>query len=272
MQGQDWIGRTRVATDSLTERLVAEYRATFAENLAPDQPLPALHWITCPEIYPPADLGRDAHPRLGLFLPDLGLPRRMWAGGEITYHGELTGGDTITRRSVISDVTLKDGRSGRLGFVALDHAYDAGGALVVEERHNIVYRAEADPTAPAPTLPEAAPWEGARRIEILPNATLLLRYSAMTFNGHRIHYDKAYAMEVEGYGGLVVHGPIQATWMQILAVQMLGRLPAHFAYRGLSPLICDRAAVVEAIEAEGGLKLRVRDLAANVTTMEASAR
>ncbi|WP_394713477.1 MaoC family dehydratase N-terminal domain-containing protein [uncultured Roseibium sp.] len=264
-----WIGFEREACETVTERQVREFRVTLDGFLADENETPGLHWCLAPEIYPPAELGRDGHPRLGLFLPDLGLPRRMWAGGRVSYQRGIRAGDTITRRSTITDIKFKEGRSGKLGFVTLDHSYLCGLELRISEQQNIVYRKDPSPDAPTAQPPQAESWEVIQSIEVLPTSTLLFRYSAMTFNGHRIHYDKAYAIETEGYAGLVVHGPLQSTWMQILAARILKRLPKDFTYRGLSPLICGRPAVVEARETDGKLALRVRDLEANIVTMEA---
>lgn len=269
---QDWIGRKRTAQDLVTARLAHEYRVTTQDIRGGHDLMPGLHWCLAPEIYPAADLGRDGHPKLGLFLPDPGLPRRMWAGGRIRYHRALAVGDAVTRNTEIADIRFKQGRSGRLAFVALDHHYLVAGETRIEERHDIVYRDDPAPGAPQPAPPRVEPWPGAESVEVAPTSTLLLRYSAATFNGHRIHYDLPYATGVEGYGGLVVHGPLQATWMQILATHLMGRLPEEFRYRGLSPLICGRLARVEARSGAEGLELRVRDLEADIVTMEATAR
>lgn len=269
---QDWIGRKRTAQDLVTPRLAREYRVTTQDLRGGHDLMPGLHWCLAPEIHPAEELGRDGHPKLGLFQPDPGLPRRMWAGGRIAYHAALAVGDAVTRETEIADIRFKQGRSGRLAFVALDHRYLVAGETRIEERHDIVYRDDPAPGAPRPAPPKAEAWPGAEAVEVSPNSTLLMRYSAATFNGHRIHYDLPYATGVEGYGGLVVHGPLQAIWMQVLATQLLGHLPAEFSYRGLTPLICDRAAVVEARQGAGGLDLRVRDLEADVVTMQAEAR
>lgn len=267
---ENWVGRQSQASEVVSDRLVAEFRATMDGVACNLDALPGLQWCLTPEIYPPDQLGRDGHPKTGLFLPDLGLPRRMWAGGQISYHGEIAASDSITRLTTIRDIKFKEGRSGRLGFVTLDHVYECGGKTRITETHNIVYRD--DPSADAPVTPQAEHWQPLRSIAITPTPTLLFRYSAITFNGHRIHYDPAYATDTEGYGGLVVHGPLQATWMQILATSILGRLPDDFTYRGLSPLICGRPAQIEAISNTDGLDLRVRDIQANVVTMSAQAR
>ncbi len=268
----NWIGRKREAVETITDRQVHEFRVTMDNVLDTGKDLPGLHWCLAPEIYPPRDLGRDGHPKVGLFLPDLGLPRRMWAGGRLSYHKGVGAGETVTRVSTIRDITFKEGRSGKLGFVTLEHSYECGREVRISEQQNIVYREDPSPDAPAPELPQAEPWEPLRALSVLPTPTLLFRYSAMTFNGHRIHYDKAYAIDTEGYGGLVVHGPLQSTWMQILATALLNRLPEDFSYRGVAPLICNRPAAVEAIETVKGLSLRVRDVDADIVTMVAQAR
>lgn len=274
---QDWIGHARRMEDEITPRLLAGFRATLDAMHCAGGDAPGLHWCLAPDILEPASLGRDGHPRPGLVLPDLGLPRRMWAGGRVWHHAPLAAGDRITRISTVLDITFKEGRTGRLGFVAVEHRYLRGDTLCLHEEQDIVYRPDPGtgtgtrPGTVAPSPPPAPLWEDAqaRVPDITP--TLLFRYSALTFNGHRIHYDQPYATGTEGYGGLVVHGPMQATWMLHLARDLLGRMPASFSYRGLSPLICGRAAVVEARAGAEGLELRVRDQKANVVTMQASA-
>ena len=270
----DWIGREREAVETVSERLVREYRVTMDKVLPAggQGPLPGLHWCLAPEAYAPEYLGRDGHPRVGLFLPDLGLARRMWAGGRLSYKGGLSVGETVTRKTRVKDIQFKTGRSGKLGFLTLEHLYLVQGETRITEDHNIVYRPDPDPDAPAPVPPEAESWEDAEGFEIEPGPTLLFRYSALTFNGHRIHYDLPYATGVEGYEGLVVHGPMQSAWMQCLATDLLGRQPEDFRYRGLSPLICGRKARVEARRSDAGFDLRVRDLTRNVVTMQAQAR
>jgi 3-methylfumaryl-CoA hydratase len=266
-----WIGTARSVTDTLTERLADEFRATMGEMHCQGEETPGLQWILAPDIYPAVELGRDSHPKLGLVLPDLGLPRRMWAGGSITWHGGINTGDQVTRVTVVRDIAFKEGRSGRLGFVTLDHRYSVDGALRVEEVHDIVYRADPDPDQPSPVPPQAPDWGDVEQRNATPDSTLLFRYSAMTFNGHKIHYDHAYATQVEGYAGLVVHGPIQSTWMQHLARDMLGQVPPQFRYRGLSPLTVGTQVAVEGRETDAGIELRVRDLDRNVVTMAATA-
>ncbi|WP_043752307.1 FAS1-like dehydratase domain-containing protein [Methylobacterium nodulans] len=236
-----WIGRTREVEDLVTPRLVAEYRATFAPHLAEvgdgEAPL-ALHWCLAPETPAAGSLGPDGHAAKGGFLPPVPLPRRMWAGGEIETLQPLRLGDRVVRRETVSDVAVKEGRTGALCFVTVRHDYETPRGIAIRERQDIVYREASRPGAPSAAVPRApedpAP-DLAWRIEATP--VLLFRYSAMTFNGHRFHYDFPYATQVEGYAGLVVHGPLQASLLLNLAARLLGRVPARFRYRGLSPLI-----------------------------------
>lgn len=246
----DWIGRTTESEDDITPRLVDSFRAIFDPHLAPvgDGVAPlGIHWCLSPAIASMDQLGRDGHPAKNLSLPPVPLPRRMWAGGELQVLGDLRVGDRVLRTSTIRDVTHKQGRSGELWFVAVGHEYSTDRGLAVRERHDIVYREEARPgngrkdagrgAEPPADGPVDGPVDG---LTVETPETLLFRYSAITFNGHRIHYDLPYATEVEGYEGLVVHGPIQATLLLNLAAASGGSVPSLFAYRGLSPAIAGR--------------------------------
>ena len=239
-----WIGRTREASDLVTPRLMAEFRATLAPHLAPvgeGVAPPALHWCLAPET-PPADaLGPDGHAAKGGFLPPVPLPRRMWAGGRIETLSDLRVGDHVTRTETVRDVAFKEGRSGSLCFVTVAHAVATGRGLAIRERQDIVYREAAS----AQTGTNAAPEHGdpgayAAVWEVPATPTLLFRYSAMTFNGHRFHYDQPYATQVEGYADLVVHGPMQASLLMNLAATLLGSVPSIFSYRGVSPMTANQ--------------------------------
>ncbi|MGO4833442.1 MaoC family dehydratase N-terminal domain-containing protein [Rhizobiaceae sp. 2RAB30] len=231
-----WIGRTETAEDTITPRLVREFRATLGSNALErtDIAPPAIHWCLAPTALPPEKLGRDGHPEKGGFLPPVPLPRRMWAGGRIAFHRPLVESDAVTRTSRITDIAAKSGRSGDLVFVTVEHEFATERGLAVREEQDIVYREDrAAGSAPAPVA-EAA---GAHHVKVEATTTLLFRYSALTFNGHRIHYDVDYARDVESYAGLVVHGPLQATLMLHLAAKLNGGdCPARFSYRGMSPL------------------------------------
>jgi 3-methylfumaryl-CoA hydratase len=239
-----WIGRTREAEEVVTPRLVDAYRATLTPHLAPvdaaEAPL-ALHWCLAPELALTGALGPDGHSLGSGFLPPLPLPRRMWAGGEVETLAALRIGDRVVRRSTIADISLKEGRSGPLCFVTIRHELATGHGVAIRERQDMVYRAAvaagagpARSTAtPAPEAPQRADltW----RVDATP--VLLFRYSALTFNGHRIHYDHPYATGVEGYAGLLVHGPLQATLLLNLAASLGGRAPLRFSYRAIAPLV-----------------------------------
>ena len=187
---------------------------------------------------PPEALGRDGHPRVGGtggLIPDLGLPRRMWAGGQLQFDAPLRVGNPAEKCSVLEKAEHKNGRSGPLAFVTLRHEIWQEGQLCLTEWQDLVYREDPDPQAPKPVPPEARTDERDAR-EAAFSSTLLFRYSALTFNGHRIHYDLDYARDVEGYDGLVVHGPLLAQHLMLLAEEVGGALRS-FAFRASSPLM-----------------------------------
>lgn len=274
-----WIGRTIERTDVLTPRLVREYRATLHPHLASTAGVPpGIFWCLAPEALDKAQLGRDGHPRTGIVLPALPYPRRMWAGGELSFPASLSESMEVARTSIIESISFKSGQSGQLGFVAVRHLYRSAGQLLVDERQDIVYRE--DPAATSRPEGVAAGPQATRRPEptgktllswqVEADPVLLFRFSALTFNGHRIHYDQPYATAVEGYAGLVVHGPLQAALMLNAAAACLGRMPGRFAYRGLAPLICGQPFCVDVREGGGGaLSARVVS-AAGTTTMAAT--
>ncbi len=184
----------------------------------------------------PSDLGRDGHPRVGIdLIPDMGLPRRMWAGGRLHFHTPLRAGAEAERHSVLEKQSLKTGRTGPLGFVTLKHEIWQVGALCVTEWQDLVYREDPVLDEVKPTPPVARRDETERR-EVRFDSTLLFRYSALTFNGHRIHYDLDYARDVEGYGGLVVHGPLLAQLLMLFAEEVIGPL-TRFSFRATAPLL-----------------------------------
>lgn len=190
----------------------------------------------------PSGLGRDGHPKVGGLIPDMGLPRRMWAGGRLRFDRPLRTGSPAEKRSVVEDRARKTGRSGPLGFVTLRHEIWQDGALCLTEWQDLVYRTDPDPSQPAPEPPRARVDEQAAR-GVAFDSTLLFRYSALTFNGHRIHYDRDYARRVEGYAGLVVHGPLLAQLLMLMAQEELGPLAA-FSFRATSALIDDETATL----------------------------
>ncbi|MEP9355576.1 MaoC family dehydratase N-terminal domain-containing protein [Xanthobacter sp. KR7-65] len=253
---KSWIGREDVATDIVGEDLARKYHAMFDAPGAPPTHggvLPRLiHFCLAQPAVPTAGLGVDGHPARGGFLPPVPLPRRMWAGGALTFHGDLRVGDVVRRTSRISDVSLKDGRTGPLCFVTVEHRLEANGILMIEERQDIVYReAESGATGKVPTPAE----QGAFVKPVTAGTPLLFRYSALTFNAHRIHYDRPYATGVEGYPALVVQGPMQAALLCTYAAELRGSPPARFSFRGLSPLFDTDTFALHATADADGLKL-----------------
>ena len=260
---QSWIGREETATDRIDTRLVASFLAALDRDPAGVQdgdeaPL-CIHWCLAPAIVPNCATGPDGHPARGGFLPPVPLPRRMWAGGELRFRAPLKVGDRVTRRSTIEAVELKEGRTGPLCFVTVRHAIGTQAGVAIEERQDIVYREAEVPTAKRATdaTPTDAPPAAALATDGFETSALaLFRYSALTYNGHRIHYDRRYCIEEEGYPGLVVHGPLQATLLCHLAAKTLGHAPSTFAYRGVKPLFDGTGMIVEARRSDGGLALR----------------
>ena len=210
---RQWIGRTETRSELLTPAVVDRFNATFdieAEATDGDIAPAMIHLCLAPSAAPTSALGPDGHPARGGFLPPVPLPRRMWAGGDFSFRGDIRVGETVCRHSTITDVTMKQGRSGALCFVTVEHRISSDDRPVLTERQDIVYRG-ADPAGGAkkPAVPAPAPApHGAHRVTVVPSAPLLFRYSALTFNGHRIHYDAPYVREVESYPGLIVHGPM----------------------------------------------------------------
>lgn len=210
-------------------------------TLGPGDPLPPFfHQIYFWTPRPPDDLGRDGHPKVGGLIPNMGLPRRMWAGGRLAFHAPVLAGIPATKTSRVETAQHKTGRSGQLGFVTLRHDITQDGAPRVTEWQDLVYRADPGPDAPRPVPPQAPPAADATDA-VAFDETVLFRYSALTFNGHRIHYDAAYAREVEGYAGLVVHGPLLAQLLMLMAEAQLGPL-SGFSFRATAPLILGRQA------------------------------
>ena len=240
-----WIGRQETRTDVISPVPVAGLSATLdypAPRATPGEPLPPLwHWLYFLPAAPASAIDRDGHPRRGDFLPPVPLPRRMWAGSDIRFAAPLRVGDEVERVSVIEDVSHKRGRSGELVFVTVLHRLVRGGQLAIEERQHLVYReAGGDRAAPSVRSPAAGPAPGQAQWSRLvqPDPVLLFRYSALTFNSHRIHYDRDYATAGEGYAGLVVQGPLTATLLlDLLERELPGVQLQSFRFRGVRPLL-----------------------------------
>ncbi len=217
----DWVGRSETVHDSFNPTPVLALNATLdhpALLVTAGAPLPPLwHWLYFLPLHRQSEIGADGHAKRGGFLPPVPLPRRMWAGSQFEWHGPLKVGDAVARTSTIADVTEKEGRTGKLVFVKVRHELRCNGAAdpALTEFHDIVYREAKQPGDVEPP-PAAAPSGAAWQRTIVPDDVLLFRYSALTFNGHRIHYDRQYVTEVEGYPGLIVHGPLIATLLMDL--------------------------------------------------------
>ncbi len=271
-----WIGRRETREDVIAPGPAARLAATLDWDGPPPGPgaalPPAWHWLYFLDCHPQSRLGPDGHGARGDFLPPVALPRRMWAGGRLAFHRPLPVGVRARRVSEIVSIAPKTGRRGALVFVTVRHSIaEIGAAPAIVEEHDIVYR-EA-PRGQAPEPPPAAPPAAALwRREIRPDPVLLFRYSALTFNGHRIHYDRPYATETEGYPGLVVHGPLIATLLlDLLRREASERKVAGFDYRARAPLfdtapfaVCGapgpegREAVLWAERPDGGVAMEGR--------------
>jgi 3-methylfumaryl-CoA hydratase len=273
---REWIGRTERTADTITAAPVARLSATLDRDDPPPRPgdpLPALwHWLYFLPTHRQSEIGVDGHVRLGGFLPPVPLPRRLYAGGRVEMLHPLRVGDPIERVSRILDVSSKHGRSGPLVFVQVRHEVRTRERLSLTEDHDIAYRDSGrpgDPQAPVRRAPDDALWTR----EIHPDDVLLFRYSALTFNGYRIHYDRRFATETQGHPGLVVHAPLVATLLaDLLRRHLPGASVSSFSFRAISALfdtgpflICGRP------DDDGSVKLWARD-PAGALAVEATAK
>ena len=239
----DWIGKQETRHDVITPGLLQRFCATINRPVTDEIPQ-GLHWCLCLPDVPTDRLAEDGHPAKGGFLPPIPLPRRMWASSSVSFDHPLQLGDEVTRVSTVASIEEKSGKSGELKFVAVDHQTFVGDRVVISERQNIVYREPAAAPAPAnhDIFDRTALQDWDWQQEIIPRETMLFRYSALTFNSHRIHYDRPYAMQEEGYPGVVVQGPLMATLLLNLAAKQIGanRL-SRFSFRGQSPAFAGAA-------------------------------
>ncbi len=256
---QDWTGRTSVDIGTLAldpaHRLAATLGRADAADLRKGSELPPLwNWLYFVAVASAADVGADGHPKRGGFLPPVDLPRRMWAGSRCSFHGPLRIGDEVTKVSSIVKVETKTGRTGEMVFVTVRHDISRAGATLYEEEQDIVYMAIPERFSP----PDPVPVPDCAHVMTAPvDPVVLFRFSAVTFNGHRIHYDRDYAIATENYPGLVVHGPLQAIWlMEAGRAWFPDRRAATFQFRGLRPLFdFDRVTLHGTQTSAGGLDL-----------------
>jgi 3-methylfumaryl-CoA hydratase len=257
---RQWIGRSTEASDIVTAQLVRGLRATLFMEIGEPKPGDAApfttHWCLAQPVFPASELGPDGHPTRGGFLPPVPLPRRMWAGGELEFFEALRVGDEVMRTSRISDVTVKSGSTGVLCFVSVEHLIATVRGTAIRERHDIVYR-DLSAAPPSASAKSPAPPPAAQHREThMADPVLLFRYSALTFNGHRIHYDRDYVTKVEGYPGLIFHGPMQAAFLVEFAARLHGgAAPKKFSYRGVQPLFEGSEFSVNANQTSAGMEL-----------------
>ncbi len=252
-----WTGRNAQECGGLDRRQAQMMHATLgsAEDPAPEHgdPLPPLwHWAGFPPMASMEQLGEDGHPQPGGFLPPMPSARRMWAGGSVHFHCPVHIGETLTRQSMIRDIQQKEGGAGTMVFVTVEHLISGERGLAIREQQDIVYLPMPDAYSPPKSRP--LPTNPVLMSGFEASQTRLFRYSALTFNAHRIHYDLDYTRSVEHYPDLVVHGPLQATKLMQAAVAHRGRVPTDFHYRGVHPVFTGPVDIV-AVDEECGLSL-----------------
>lgn len=232
-----WIGKEEVRTDRIEPARSNALLAALGQPGAAQHgdPLPELHhWLYFWDVRPPAEIGADGHPAKGGFLPPVPLPRRMWAGGRLRFEAPLHFGDSVEKRSRIAAIETKEGRTGTLVFVTVEHSLTGPAGLAIREEQDLVYRAAGGSAAPLPQ-PLSGPPSCDAHLTVHPDSLMLFRFSALTMNGHRIHYDRPYTLGEEGYPALLVHGPLQAALLAGLARAQAGRPLKTFDFRGQQP-------------------------------------
>lgn len=262
---QQWIGRSETRTETIEVESLRRYAAALNESLDIETALPSLaHWACFLPVVGPDGLGPDGHPKRGGFLPPITLPRRMFAASDMSFQAPLLPGREATRRSRIAGVTRKAGRSGDLMLVEVEHEIEQAGRSCLSERQTIVYR---DAGAPTPAVVPAARSETEDACAWRPNGVDLFRFSAVTFNSHRIHYDLPYATGEEGYPALVVHGPFTAARLFGFGARRGSRV-RRFGFRALAPLFVDQPATLIRGEEDSASAIRCDGVTAMVATFQ----
>ena len=262
---RQWVGRKETHQDLATAWPLAALTATLDRDDPPLREGDAIpegwHWSYFLETALARELAHDGHPKRGGFLPPVSLPRRMWAGGRLDFRRPIKVGERLTRESEILSVESKSGNSGNLVFVTVRHTVSASNEIAVVEEHDIVYRDAAVPGAQntpgaqnrAPAAAgKPAPANAVWRHEVMPDEAMLFRYSALIFNAHRIHYDIDYCRKVEGYPGLIVHGPLQTTLLLDLSRRFAGKPVRKLDYRAVSPLFHNEKLTVSGVPSADG--------------------
>jgi 3-methylfumaryl-CoA hydratase len=265
----DYVGKSERREAIVRPETIERLAATLQCSLPAEGALPPLwHWMLFQDWKTPPELGKDGHPVRGGFLPPVhDLPRRIWGGSRIVFHAKLYAGDTATRVSTVGSVEERTGSTGRLVLVTVKHSISGVSGLVISEEQDIVYCEAIKTQSPRKReTPAPAPADATTEI-VVPDSTLLFRFSALTGNAHRIHYDEPYARQEEGYAGLVVHGPLQAILLSNLAARLSGgRRLAIFRHRGHQPLIAGEPLHMEGWREGPAVKLRIRDRDGRICT------
>ena len=236
-----WIGSSETSEDIITSSLEQRFRATL--DIDPGNPKTGdiastgIHWTLAPPIYKQSDLGKDSHPKKGGFLPPVPFPRRMWAGCETDFYSHLYVGDKVKKISIVDDISLKEGKSGKLCFVRAKYEFYINNEIKIREFHNIVYR---EISKNHKINKVQVPFDKFDKVKsIYTHPTIMFRYSAITFNGHRIHYDYPYSTKEELYPDLVFHGPLQATLLLNFSEEKAGKFAKKFIHKGISPVFAN---------------------------------
>ncbi len=241
MDLQDWIGKQQKQSDSMSPEMMQQFNVVMdvdpLEHTAGDPIPPCAHFFYFTPRTLASEMGADGHAKLGGFLPPVDLPRRMWAGGVVRIKSALKTAQPATKTSVIKNIEYKSGRSGQLCFVTVNHQIESAGVVCIDEDQHIVYREAHTGGPPTRTQPFSSSTDWTT--QWTPDEIELFRFSAITFNGHRIHYDLPYTRDVEGYSGLVVHGPLMLHKMlQAFRNNHPGRCITSLSYRAVGPVIC----------------------------------
>ncbi len=237
-----WIGKIDNVTDYVTPIVEQRYRATLNMDIGnpkDGEPVTSgLHWMLGWNLVKNDELGVDSHPALGEFLPPVPLPRRMWAGSEIKVLKPIRVGDKVVKQSTVADIQVKEGRTGLLCFVTAEYNFLVNDEVTINEKHNIVYR-DISKSGGGSGYSKEIPEKADLSEKIFMHPTILFRYSAIGFVGHRIHYDHPYTVNEENYPGLIVHGPLQATYLLRAAEKLMGKQVKSFTHKVMAPVFAN---------------------------------